>query len=159
MGEHLSLRIGIFIKSISYTFSMAVIQINYIAVVAAAVVNIVIAAVWYAPFVFGKWWLEIMRDYEHDVEKLRRRATKSYVILFIAGLIMSFVLAHFIDYVGAVTVWNGVTTGFWLWLGFVAATNIMGTLFEGRSKKLYAINTGYYLMTLVVMGVILAVWV
>ena len=138
---------------------MASIQINYIAVVAVAVVNIVIAALWFAPFLFGKLWLSIMKDYEHDVEKLRQRANQSYVILFIAGLIMSFVLEHFIDYVGAVTWWQGVTTSFWLWLGFVAATNIMGTLFEGRSKKLYAINAGYYLLTLVTMGAILAVWV
>lgn len=48
--------------------------------------------------------------------------------------------------------------GFWNWLGFVAPVTLGGVLWEGKPWKLWGLNNGYQLLSLLVMGVILALW-
>ncbi|MBI3026774.1 DUF1761 domain-containing protein, partial [Candidatus Woesearchaeota archaeon] len=52
-----------------------------------------------------------------------------------------------------------VVLGFWVWIGFLATTQIGMVLWEGKPIKLYIINTLHYLVVLAVMSAILAVWV
>jgi len=72
---------------------------------------------------------------------------------------MSYVLAHFVDYAEAATAMDGIILGFWVWIGFLATTQIGSVLWEGKPVKLYLINTLHYLVALAVMATILAVWV
>ena len=71
---------------------------------------------------------------------------------------MAYVLAHFIDYVEATTVVAGMTAGFWLWMGFIATVKLGGVLWEGKPWTLYGLDVAYYLVSLLVMSSILAVW-
>ena len=135
-------------------------SINNIAVVAAAVVSMVIGAAWYSPLLFGKLWMKLSWMTEKQLAEAKKKGmAKSYAIAFLAVLVMSYVLAHFVDYLGATTVMAGVEAGFWLWLGFVATVLINGVLWEGKPFKLYLLNIAHYLIALLVMGAILAVWV
>jgi hypothetical protein len=52
----------------------------------------------------------------------------------------------------------GLLTGLWAWLAFVAIPQGVNTIFAGTRKKLWAINTGYFLVVLAINGVILACW-
>lgn len=49
-------------------------------------------------------------------------------------------------------------TGFWIWLGFVVPVMAGDTLFAKKPMGLLWIGAGYYLVQLLVMGAILAVW-
>ena len=53
---------------------------------------------------------------------------------------------------------EGLQTAFWLWLGFVATTQIATVIFEERKLGLYLLNIGYQLVGCAIAGVILAVW-
>ncbi len=136
---------------------MPQVDINYWAVLVAAIVNFLLGAVWYS-LLFGKQWLAIINKSEAELEEMKKGAPRAYVLSIIAALVMSFVLAHMVDYAQATNVVDGVLSGFWLWLGFVATTNLAAVLFEARPVGLYLINTGYYLVSLLIMGAILAVW-
>ncbi len=137
---------------------MAQIDINPWAVLVAAILNMAIGALWYAPFLFGRSWVSAMRDRDSDMDKLKKNAHEAHIVALLGALISSFVLAHFIDYAGATTAIEGMKVGAWCWFGFVAATAITSTLYEGRSKKFYFLNVGYYLVAFLVMGAVLAVW-
>jgi hypothetical protein len=63
-----------------------------------------------------------------------------------------------VKFTGAETVKSGALTGFWLWLGFIATSNLETVLFESRPLGLYFINNGYHLVGLLGMGALLAVW-
>jgi hypothetical protein len=52
----------------------------------------------------------------------------------------------------------GLQSGFWIWLGFIATSQINSVIWDGRPVKLYLINVGYYLVSYLAMGSILAVW-
>jgi hypothetical protein len=52
----------------------------------------------------------------------------------------------------------GLFAAFLCWLGFVAFTSINSVTYEHKPVKLYLINTGYQLVSMLIMGAILAVW-
>jgi len=133
------------------------IEISLLAVLVAAVVNMAVGAIWYSPPLFGKQWLAAMGWSQDELERRRPGLSKAYGWTFVASLAMAYFLAHCVEYVGAETPLDGAHVGFWLWLGFVVTTTVGTYLFEGRSWRLYAINTGYHLAGLAVMGALMAV--
>jgi len=136
-----------------------VIPINYLAVFAGAVSSMIIGYFWYGPL-FGKLWMKEIGTKEPD--KMGEGAGKSYFIMFIGSLFMSSVMAYTLEFASTYTKTYGVTgglmTAFWNWLGFVAPVTLGSVLWEKKSLKLWSINTFYYLVSLSVMGVILALW-
>lgn len=103
------------------------------------------------------WTEEKMREMKKD-PAMKKKMMRSYVIQFVASLVMAYVLAHIVDFAKGTTVMAGLQAGFWTWLGFIATTFLGAVLWENRSWKLYAINSGHYLVNLMLMGVILALW-
>lgn len=76
----------------------------------------------------------------------------------ICDLVLSFMLAHFVIWAGATTFEWGALIGFICWVGFFAAPNLPQGIYENRPFKLFAINNGYWLVGLIVVGGLLAVW-
>ncbi len=138
------------------------VPINYLAVLACAVLSMVIGSLWYGP-IFGKPWMKLMGLSKKDINMSSSEMGKLYGIQLLGSLIMAFVLSHTIvfamSYLGTSGVSAGLQTGFWNWLGFVAPTTLASVLWEGKSWKLYALNNAYYLVLLCSMGTLLALWV
>lgn len=141
---------------------MPEVPINYIAVLGSAVASMILGALWYGPL-FGKLWMQLSGIGQEQINRAKASGMgKLYGMAFIGSLVMSYVLAHalvfastFLDVQG---VQAGITTGFWNWLGFVAPVTMGSVLWEGKSWKLWALNNSYQLLSLLVMGVILALW-
>ena len=139
------------------------VPINYLAVLVAAVANMVIGSIWYGPL-FGKKWVKLQGWSKDDMEKMKEKGmSKTYLLAFVGSLLMSFVLFHALvfaaTYLNASGINAGVMAGFWNWLGFVAPVTLGMVLWEGKSWKLWFLQTGYYLVSLCVMGIILTTWV
>ncbi len=140
-----------------------VVPVNYIAVVVAAIISMVIGSVWYGPL-FGSMWMKEtgMKKPGKMTPAIKKMMMRSYSLMFAGSLVMSFVLSHALifaaTYMNETGVNAGVMTGFWNWLGFVAPVTLGSVLWEGKSWKMWCINNGYYVITLMAMGVLLAVW-
>ena len=133
--------------------------INYSAVLVAAIISMILGIVWYSPALFGRSWMQSAGLSRADVARAKKKGmTRAYVLAFIGSLVMSFVLAHLIRYTTATTLTDGFQTGFWVWLGFATPLLLGSTLWEGRPWKFYLINSAYYLLSLLVMGGLLALW-
>lgn len=130
-------------------------EINYLAVLAAAVLSMGIGAFWYSPAGFGKQWQKLIGIKEKD---LKEGATAGYTVASLGFLLIAYVLAHFVAYAGSDTFAKGLETGFWLWLGFVATTMAINYAYGLRPQRLWVIDTGYYLVAFLVSGALLAVW-
>ena len=131
------------------------VHVNYLAVLVAAVASYVIATVWYALLFPGLW--------KRLTGITEMKPTVAHVALvFVGALVMSFVLLHSIvfgnAYVGTSGVHGGLMGGFFSWLGFVAPVTMMGVLYEKRPWKLWLLDNGFWLISLLVMGAILSVW-
>ena len=136
--------------------------INYFAVLGAAVAGMVIGFLWYGPL-FGKLWIALSGMTAEQINAAKAKGmAKNYIFMAAGSLVMSYVLAHALifssAYTGAASVSGGFMVGFWNWLGFVAPVTLGTVLWEGKSWKLWMLNNGYYLVSLSVMGEILALW-
>ncbi len=134
---------------------MQQVSVNLMAVLLCGVASMVIGFVWYSKALFGSTWMKLSGISEAQMKKANSNMVMLYGTMFIASLVMAYVLAHFAKYAGAMSLTDGVVAGFWAWLGFVATTMLTNVLYEGKPVKLYLINSGYQLVTLVVMGIIL----
>jgi len=131
------------------------IHVNYYAVLVAAVASMVIGYLWYGPL-FGQEWGKLLGIKIESVDK--NAAMKSYLWGYLFAAVTAYVLAHFVQLVGATDWMGGVSTGFWVWLGFFFTTTVMNIMYEMKPMKLAWINVGYQLVNLLVMGAILAGW-
>ena len=139
---------------------MAMPDVNYLAVLVAAIAQMIIGAVWYGPL-FGKQWMSYskIKPDKKTMQKMKEKAKHSYAVMFIGSIITAMVFSYIIDYANATTAIDGMIGGFWVWLGFVVPLLSGSVLWEGKPKGLYFRNVAYYLVSLAVMGAILAVWV
>ena len=135
---------------------MALVEVNLLAVLVAAVLNMLIGALWYSPLLFAERWMALAGK---TPDGLRGSMIRGYVLSFVGALVMALVLAQVITLMQARLLLEGILVGFLVWLGFVVTTSSTTVLFEGRSLELHAINSGYQLAALIVMGGLLAVWV
>lgn len=129
-------------------------DINYTAVLAAAVITMVVGSLWYSPALLGRAWSKAIGK---KMENMKGGGV-SYVIAAVGSLLQAYVLAHFVDYTNANTFAEGATTALWIWAGFIAVTTAVHYAFEGRSLNLWRINVGYFLIVLLINGGLLAVW-
>jgi len=129
--------------------------VNWVAIVVAAIAQFVIGWIWYGPL-FGKTWMSMMGMSQQSMS--REGMGKTMVLTFIGSLVTAAVLSMLVGWMGAKTLGAGIAAGFWAWLGFVATVTLGGVLFAKMSWNLYILNNAYQLVSLAVMGAILAKW-
>jgi hypothetical protein len=130
------------------------IQLNYFAVIVAALSTFLIGGLWYSPAVFGKAW---MRENNLTEEGLKKSSMiKVFGLAFLLALVAAINLAMFLGPESNPAM--GALWGFAAGFGWVAM--FVGThyLFERKSFTLFLINAGYSVVALTVMGMILAAW-
>ena len=128
---------------------------NWGGIILAAVAQMVVGFIWYGPL-FGKTWMSMMGS---NMQSMSREGMgKTYAFSFVGSLVTAAVLARLVGMMGAKTFGAGIQAGFWVWLGFVATVTLASVLYEKRSWNLYALNNGYQLVSLAIMGAILARW-
>jgi hypothetical protein len=133
-------------------------DINFPLVVSAAGAHFILGGLWYSPYFLGRAWAK-----EVGIPGQDKTGIGSYLIAFIGSLVLAFVTAHTVAYLIQVYPRQnrftlGLQTGFWLWLGYIATYALLQVVFEKRTWKLYLINTGYQLVGLLLIGVVLASW-
>lgn len=143
---------------------MIAIEVNIWAVLVAAVAHMVIGFVWYSPVFFGNTWTLLM-GFNVDTpegkaawEKRQKSMNKTWIFTVLGALILAYALAYFMGMFLVENVWDAMQIGFIAWIGFIATTSFINTLFTGKSKKLWAIDTLYPLVSMMVMSIILTLW-
>lgn len=135
-------------------------SLNLIPVIAAGIINMVIGAFWYSPLVIGKLWMRSMGKTEEETKQGFSSAAMgiTYAVNTVASLVLAYVLAHIIKFTFTNTFQGGVMIGFWVWLGFVVTTVIPGYMYENRPKLLYLLFIIYQLISITLMGGVIAIW-
>jgi hypothetical protein len=122
---------------------------NYSAVLIAALAGFATGFVWYA--IFGNIW---MRALGKTKEQLKPRP-QPFIVSIIALPVMAYVLAGLIGHMGELTLVRGMISAAFVWVGFVVTTTAVAYAFQGARWSLIAIDTGHWLLVLLVMGAII----
>ncbi|MEP6570793.1 MAG: DUF1761 domain-containing protein [Acidobacteriota bacterium] len=134
-------------------------KIKYPAVLVATLIHFFLGGLWFSPLLFGNRFIQTIGWSPAKVAEISSQShTKELVIAFITSAVLVYILAHFVQYIGAKGIAGGIQTGFWLWLGFVVTTQLATVIFEQRPLGLYLLNVGYQLVGCLICGALLAVW-
>lgn len=130
--------------------------LNYLAVVAAWLVNVVIGAYWYSPAGFGKKWSKYTGV---DMMKMKpEEATKTISFVAVSGAVQALTLAIVLNSIDPRTLLDGLLIGWLLWFGLVAATTVGNTLYQRQGWGLIALNSAYFLVVMSINSFILTAW-
>lgn len=128
--------------------------VSWLAIIIAAIVKFAIGAVWYTALFGGRYRALLGVPEGAPAEGM----VPSLIVQIVGDLIMAYILARFIVHYGDPTLLAGILVGFMAWLGFVV-TIMAGTIYyEKRPPEFVAINAGYQLVGIVVMGAIIGWW-
>jgi len=158
-------------------------EFNFIAIIVAALVPLIVGFIWYNPKVFGNAWMQASGMTEEQIKG--GNMAKIFGLALVFAFLLAFTLPTLVNHqMGAVSltggdienalpsfqafmddygdafrtfkhgVFHGVLAGFFI------ALPILGTnaLFERKSAKYILINSGYWIVTLGIMGGIICGW-
>lgn len=135
-------------------------ELNYLAIVVATVLQFISGWVWYMPL-FGKAW-GAMHGYDQlskeEQEKAQKEMGPQLGFQFLGTLVTTFVLALFVADLSAE--WHAFGAAGFLWLGFVLPTQAAAVMFGGTPKhwmvKKIAIMAGGSLVSLMIAATVLS---
>jgi hypothetical protein len=136
---------------------MPTVDVNIVALVLATLVSMVVGFIWYSPALFAKPWAQLTGRKMNEMGN----GVSGYVITTVAAFVQAFILLHLVTYAAYFYpdyshLSVGVLTAVWAWVGFVFVPQLVNGVFAGSRKKLLAINSGYFLVILLINGVLLA---
>lgn len=132
---------------------MPEVSIDWVAIIVAVVVSMIVSAVWYAPPLFGRQWVGLVGKTQ---DELRSGAGMGYLVAVFGALVSAIVLTYVTQWAAADDFWEGAAVGAIAWLGFTATTIVLHGVFEQRPWGLMMINAGSLLVTLMLTGGIVA---
>lgn len=131
-------------------------DVNWLAVLVAAVAHFVLGGLWYSPVMFAK---PFMRGMGKSEEELRSGAKPSALMFggaFLGGLTKSASLALILAWIGDLGVAESMIVGALVGIGIHGAADATNALFEGRHRNLVLIGIGYDTAGLAMAGAIIA---
>ena len=138
------------------------IEVNIVAVVLAGIASMVVGFLWYSPMLFGNMWMKMMGHTAKSMKKAQQEMGMMYALSFVASLVTAYVLFHVMvmsqAYFNYTPMMAGLMSAFWMWFGFIMPVQFTDVLFGGKRKKLFAINTGYQLVSMLAMGLVLGMF-
>ena len=136
---------------------MRPIRLHWPALVVAMLASFLFEAGWFS--VFLKPWLAgIGRTMEWLMSQPHITPPLQYGVALLCSFIAAAVLSVSIQASGDQTLFRGIKVAAVLWFGFVLTGLAKNDIFEVRPLSLFAINAGYGLIDLVLMGAIVGAW-
>ncbi|HEY3933812.1 MAG TPA: DUF1761 domain-containing protein [Gemmatimonadales bacterium] len=131
-------------------------DVNYLAVLVAAISAFILGALWYSPMLFARSW---MAESGVTMEMIRTdpTAARRYTIAFIAAVIAAYAMAVLLVRPDHHSLVIGIKRGFAGGVCWVAMSFASSYAFERRSLRHWIINSGYYVVQFTVMGAVLGI--
>jgi hypothetical protein len=128
--------------------------VNWLSVIAATIAAFGLGWLWYSNRFFGKRWLQEIGLTEESTgsSKMLRVFATSFLLQFIAATALAVVLGPHTDWL------SGLHLGLLVGVCWVATSYGTTYLFEQRSRCIFFINGGYFVVVFAIMGIIIGAW-
>jgi hypothetical protein len=115
-------------------------DINWLALVLAALVRFFLGWAWYSPIGFGKAWQALTGVTPETMKSNMAKAIPADLVL---SLLMAYVLARVFASMQPTSLLMALAMAMTCWAGFVVSVTLSQTLYEQRPIKLFVINAVY----------------
>lgn len=135
-------------------------DINYLAVLVAALASFGIGALWYSPLLFSKaWQKEVGLTDEYMKENTGSKMITVFGLGFLFTVIMVFALAAILNaQVGIMDAMKGMKIGLLAGAMLSSAATGIQYVYQGKSMKLFLIDGTYMTLFMGISGLILGMW-
>lgn len=133
-------------------------NINYLAVLVAAIASFALGALWYSSAFFGKTWQKELGYTDEYLQggNMGKIFGTSFLLMFIMALGMGMLLQGHGD--NQIDWLSGLIHGLVVGVAFVGTSAGINYLYQRKSFKLWAIDAFYQIIFLGIMGMILGAW-
>lgn len=135
-----------------YNFHM----ISALPIIAAGLVPLITGALWYHPCVFGNRWMSLKRITPEMAERSSRQSLLVTFITVLLGIVTAAMLAFVVHVLRLDTIFHAALSGFCIWISFVVPTAMHRVLWDHVPLALFFIETGQWLVSLVIMTTVLS---
>ena len=129
-------------------------DLNWLAILVAAIAFFAVGAVWYQPKVMGTRWMKAAQVDPSDASP----NPWIFVGTLVSYFLMAMVLAMISQGIGASSFGEGLVLGLFTGVVFVGTQAWVNASYEGRSPNLVVVNGGVGVIGHVIMAVIVTVW-
>jgi hypothetical protein len=129
---------------------------NYLAILVAAIATFLMQAAWYT--LFMQTWLNGIGHSMAWLESQGINPAIEYGTALVCAALMATAISCVTQLTGPQTALRGIRAGMLLWLGFVFTTMATGYIFEVRPISSFAVDAGFWLLGMSVMGAIVGGW-
>lgn len=134
---------------------MKSLQINYLAVLAAAIATFVLGAIWY--IAFSDAWMRLAGLTETEIVNSGGGAS-AYIISFSTYVLGAYALALLLKSMNVQTIKTGALTGALIGALLIGGNIFTNNAYELKPVGLSVLNAGFSCLSCVVMGAILGGW-
>ncbi len=134
------------------------IEINYLSILIAGVLSMVLGMFWYG-FLFKKQWMEVIGVSgmtEEMQKKMQKESMHLYLIQFLLVLFQAYILSI---YINGFPVISGFSNAIRIYLGFIIPTLAGSAMWTNDTKRVswmrFSIQAGYQLVLFIVFGFVL----
>lgn len=129
--------------------------VNFKHIIVAGIAAWILGFIYYSAL--SKPWRAAMSAAEIAACENRDNKWLPFVLCLAGNLFMAYMLAALLHYVapGVVNARAGIISAFFVWLGFILTPMIVNAAFSIRKPMLTAIDSGYWLLALVLQGALL----
>jgi hypothetical protein len=131
-------------------------HLNWIAILVAAIASFLFEALWFS--IFMKEWLKGSGRTMEWLMATGLNPAIQYAVAILCSVIVATVLSICIQASGEQTARRGVIVAAVIWFGFIATGWAKEYIFEVRTLQIYAINAGYALFDVMLIGTIVGAW-
>ena len=133
--------------------------LNWLAILVGAVIYFALGALWYSPVLFMRPW---QRSIGWDADRTPpQQSVTTYIVPFLAYLVMAIATALIASAVGADDFGDGVVLGLVIGVGFAAMHSVVDATFDPNRPQpwtWFAITASYNLIGFLVLAVLVSVW-
>jgi hypothetical protein len=133
-------------------------DVSLFPVAVAALLPLVIGALWYSPLLFAKPWMRAHGHTSESLAAMRPRMVRIYGLSLAAYLVVAFALAQLLHWTGQESVAGGIHLAAFCWLGFAATLGLTAHLFSEKPPSAYFIDAGFQLVALIAIGAVIGGW-
>jgi hypothetical protein len=133
-------------------------RVNHLAVIVSAIVFFAISYVWYS-YIFGA-------QYAAQITALTGKPAMAagapmatpLIITFLLGLILAYVIGTALSMRPGADLSRGLGFGLFIGIGVYATMTYLGVAWGGLTLALWAINAGFVVVSMAIMGAIIGAW-
>ena len=133
------------------------IDVNYLAVIAAAFLAFGFGSLWYG-VVMARPWMAAQGFTREELEADPQSMGKTFGLTFLVYLFLALVMAMLVDLTKPVDINQGLWLGLMVWFGFMVPVNLTSVLYARKGLSLFVIDAVYQMIVALMVAAVVTAW-